>query len=439
MFEKLRDRFTFLNMAITLVVILAAFVSVVAVTYQNMYNDNLQKLNMQGGAHLMMPQELGPAMPDEARFGEATAYVTTDFALSFTILADQNGELVYVRSIIEISQADYEAALNEAWSSGNEVGTLNLLGKKWMYKISDVGIIVNIEQNDQFALIDGDLFSIAFMDVTESYNTLQALIKTLAIASVVLFAVIYCGSRYFANKAIQPLRTSWTKQKQFVADASHELKTPLSIIAANCDALESDDIKPSAGQRKWLRNIRIGVDRTSSLVSDLLMLSQSEEAVGPLIIELFDVTACVNRTIDLLRDAFDERGIEVAMAMEPDVSIKTDGNKLAQVVEILLDNAAKYTNENGRVTVSLERHKQEVQFVVENTGEGIPVEEISKVFDRFYRADKSRASAGGHGLGLSIASALCAQIGAKLVADSVQQQRTVFTLSIPLLQRGQHR
>jgi signal transduction histidine kinase len=248
-------------------------------------------------------------------------------------------------------------------------------------------------------------------------------------------AGLFLISLAFSNRALRPTEESLSRQRRFVADASHELKTPLAIIDANADAaLGSMASEPEA--RMWVERIGEESGRMRRLVDDLLFLARSEDAADVAMERLpVDLSLAAEREIGRVEAVLFERGIGVEFkspAAGP-VIVKADQERVRQILLILLDNAMKYTDDGGLVVVEVGHGRKNGFVKVSNTGAGIPAGDLPHIFDRFYRADKARTSsgAGGHGLGLSIAKTIAERSGGMITAYSASGM-TTFTLELPL-------
>ncbi len=206
---------------------------------------------------------------------------------------------------------------------------------------------------------------------------------------------------YFSGRIVKPFSDNYEKQKRFITDAGHELRTPLTIIEADTEVLEMD-----FGENEWLQDIREQTKRLADLTGSLVMLSRMEEGQnGNLKVE-FPLSDMVEEVCHTFQAPAKIQGICMKTAITPMISIKGDEKAIRSLITILLDNAVKYTNERGRIDVTLGKKKNRIYLSVFNTTEYISKEQTSRLFDRFYRTDISRNSqTGGYGLGLSIAAA----------------------------------
>ena len=267
-------------------------------------------------------------------------------------------------------------------------------------------------------------------------NAQTALLSLLAFtAACCLFALL---ARALAKTIVRPVEENMQMQKRFIADASHELKTPLTVIDANAAVLEQ-----SVGQSKWLDYIKEQTGRMAGLVNELLQLSHLEEAAetsAPRPSEPYDAAEAV------LAAAlpFESVAFELGVTLETDTpdALEAHGSRkeLEQLTAILIDNAVKHSPAGGTVLVRLReappRHGRKegpmLELKVANSGEEIPPEALEHIFDRFYRVDEARArKAGGYGLGLAIAKGLAEKNGGSIAVTS-RNGRTEFTLLLPL-------
>jgi signal transduction histidine kinase len=266
-----------------------------------------------------------------------------------------------------------------------------------------------------------------FIDVTAQQGILTNLIYTFAIVGLIMLIVIFFLSRYFANRSITPVKEAFEKQKQFIADASHELKTPLAIINTNTDVLLANREDTIENQAKWLHYIKSETERMSGLTNDLLYLTQIDDSRSSMIHAKFNMSDAVETIILTMEAVIFEKNISLDYSIEPQLMVHGNSEQIKQVILILLDNAVKYSRAKGSVNVSLKKQNNDVVLAVSNTGEGIAAEHLDRIFDRFYRTDASRARKhGGHGLGLAIARSIVEQHKGEIYARSVVGEGATF-------------
>lgn len=254
-------------------------------------------------------------------------------------------------------------------------------------------------------------------------NLLLTLIISIGILLVLELLILFISTR-ITNWIIKPVQESFDKQKQFIADASHELKTPLAVIMASSDALESNP-----DEKKWLENIKSESDRMNKLISDLLDLAKSDAFDDKSEFALGNLSKTIEKSVLTFEGIMFEKGIALEDYIEENIELEMNEYKIRQLVSILIDNAIKHSESGATIRVSLKKEK-DIVFTVSNEGEGIPAGEEEKIFERFYRADESRnRNENRYGLGLAIAKNIAISHNAVICARSengVTTFKTVF-------------
>lgn len=256
-----------------------------------------------------------------------------------------------------------------------------------------------------------------FLDVSSHAHTLSALINNsiaIGFASLVIFLGISFALAWWA---VKPVEKAWKQQRQFVSDASHELKTPLTVIMSNAELLQSEQCEPE-NKARFTENILTMSYHMRSLVEGLLELSRVDNGQVKTSFERLDMSKLVSDTLLPFEPVFFEQGLLLESEIEPQICVTGNGYYLRQAVEILLDNARKYSAP-GVVIVHLQRQgKGRCVLSVANPGEPIPQQELERIFDRFYRTDKARSRDGSFGLGLAIAKSTVQEHQGKIWAQS---------------------
>ncbi len=268
------------------------------------------------------------------------------------------------------------------------------------------------------------------------------LIILVGLAVIFSVAALWVG-RFMSRKAMIPIVRSYTRQREFVADASHELRTPLSVLLSSINTLEMEEEGRDEFSRGLLSNMKDEVKRMAKLVGDLLLLARSDSGKLELAMETGDFRPHAEKTLQSMAALAASKEISMQLRAPKKVMVRADFGKLNQVLYILLDNAIKYTPENGEVKIGLAVVNAEKRPVlhmsVEDSGPGIAPEDRERIFDRFYRADKSRSrDQGGHGLGLAIAKWIVeAHRGRISVTGAPARGSLFFTVTVPLQQAAE--
>lgn len=369
----------------------------------------------------------GGGMP-ESRFGGKTGGgfgfggeyggMLPERTVSFTLKTDKNGTLTEGTSQFDMDEELFAQALAKVSPGGKKTsGQISLDGSHWAYTIQQTS----------------EGYMIVFLDVSARQDILTNLIYTFAIVGVVMLIVIFFTSRYFANRSIAPVKEAFDKQKQFIADASHELKTPLTIIHTNADVLLSNGQDTINRQAKWLHYIKSETERMTRLTNDLLYLTEMDDARARMIFSKFNMSDAVETILLTMEAVFFEKNVEFHYEIDPGLKVNGNNEQIKQVIMILLDNAVKYTQAGGKVDLALKKQHQEAVLAITNTGEGIAPEHLVRIFDRFYRTDTSRArKQGGYGLGLAIAKSIIDQHKGRIYAKSSLGESTTFYVHLPL-------
>lgn len=272
---------------------------------------------------------------------------------------------------------------------------------------------------------DGSSF-VVFVDMSSSiYNAYTLLLSSLlvgAFALIAMFILVYI----FSTQAVAPVVESLEKQKRFITDAGHELKTPLAVISANVDVLELE-----AGKNEWTSSIRNQLKRMNSLVKNLLTLSRMDEERMHVVFSDFDLSKTVLETGTSFQAMAESKNKRYQIDVEDGIHITGDKNSINQLVSLLLDNAMKYSSDNGYIHLLLQKDKI-ITLEVSNTCDYIPDGNLDRLFDRFYRADTSRSrDTGGYGIGLSVARAIAQSHGGDITALRDGDKIIRFVVKLP--------
>ena len=273
---------------------------------------------------------------------------------------------------------------------------------------------------------------ILFLDCGREITSFQRFLMTSIVLSALGLLLIFGIVVYFSGRIVRPFAESYEKQKQFITDAGHEIKTPLAIIQADADVLEME-----LGENEWLSDIQAHVKQLSGLTNDLVSLARMEEGGAPLQILEMPISDLISEAGESFQGLAQTQGKELQLTVEPMLSMEADEKAMRQLVSILLDNALKYSPEGSRIQLSLSRQGKVLKLAVSNSSlVPLPKENLDRLFERFYRADPSRNSqTGGHGIGLSIAKAIVTAHSGQIHASHEENNILQITVTLPLKQK----
>ena len=272
---------------------------------------------------------------------------------------------------------------------------------------------------------------IAFADYSAASEEISATI----IFTILLFSgtmlIFLLISIWLSGYAMRPVAKAWAQQQQFVADASHELKTPLTAILATNNILLSNPDLTIREQEKWIENSQAEANHMKDLIANMLFLAKSEDEQVQLVLSEISLSDIVTDTTLQFEPVAFENGTLIDSSIEEAITIQGDLTQMRQLVHILIDNACKYAGESGYVKVCLRREGGTIKLEVCNSGKPIPAEDLPHIFERFYRSDKARTQQNqscGYGLGLAIAKSIADRHKAQISAASSEEGGTTFTV-----------
>lgn len=273
---------------------------------------------------------------------------------------------------------------------------------------------------------------LVYLDMTMEKNMIHSLSRNMILISFGSFFGIFFLSLGLAYWITKPVECAWNQQRQFVADASHELKTPLTVILSNTDMLLSHGTQEGDYSQKRLENIRAESVRMKGLVEDMLDLARSDAGTVKQQLELVSFSDVVMDSVLLFEPLAFEQQKELQYQIEERLFTMGSENRLKQLVEILLDNAMKYSADKGCIWVKLDKNSaRTLRLMVANTGDTMTTEQCRRIFERFYRTDPARQHNGGYGLGLSIAASIVGKLDGKIWCESHNGLNSFF-VQLPL-------
>ena len=398
MFYRLQRKLVFICTVSVLSVIslIFGFIVVLNITSMNRNMDILADRISEGGGRFPISfdkQEKPDKKPP--RLDRDFTFITpeTPFATRhFTVFFDASGEIseTHTDSIYSITAEAAAEYAKKAVKRGDERGWI----ENYRYKL------FSSEDKSGVVFVDGSMNRSALMQsLTISGSVL------LSCAALVLILIFL-----LSKKAVKPIAESYEKQKQFITDANHELKTPLTLILANLDIAEAE-----LGKNEWLDDIRSEGQRLTELVNYLVSLSRMDEEGHTVSFTEVAVGALVSDITAEFEPLAEARGKTLSARIDQTAVCLGNETLLRRLIGILMDNAIKYCDNGGEISIKLQKQRRTV-LTVENTYSAVGETELSRLFDRFYRADKARKFTGGYGIGLSMAKAIVQQHKGEITA-----------------------
>ncbi len=340
-----------------------------------------------------------PELPYESRY--------------FSVYLNAEGEVVSA-DLGMIAAVDEECAENYAksiWDKGETSGF-----------VDDYRFMMT--QSEEITLM-------VFLDCGRNLDTFRTFVLTSIGVSAAGLLAVFLLMIVLSARMVKPFSENYEKQRRFITDAGHEIKTPLTIIDADAEILSMD-----LGENEWLEDIRQQTERLTSLTNDLILLSRMEEKDNRLQMIELPLSELVEEVLHSFQALALTQGKTLTGNITPLLSLEGDDRTLRQLVGILLDNAVKYGKNGTDIILNLERLRNQVKLTVSNETDSLPREQLERFFDRFYRGDFSRSSrTRGYGLGLSIAAAIVNAHRGKINAGLEGENRLVITVLLPIAQK----
>lgn len=400
MIRNLRIKFVVINMTM-----LSVLLCIILGLFYGFTRYNLEQATFQ----MMRSLAMAPrhhAFPGDRREEMQLPY--------FILYLDQQG------SIVDTSGGFYELPEDSVLEAMAEVAVQEKSG-------------VLKEEKLRFASFPGkDGTTLVFVDLSSQCTTLRNLLKNAVLVGFLGFAGFLGLSLFLSWWAIRPVDEAWQQQKQFLADASHELKTPLTVIITNAELLQSGEYE-QASREKFQESILTMARQMRTLVEQMLELARSDNQKTTVTLTAVDLSQLVLQSALSMEALFFERGLVLTEEITPGIRVRGSAQGLQQVAEVLLDNARKYSGSGGEVRLKLAPYSYgRCRLWVESPGKALSAQERKDIFRRFYRMDKARSRDGSFGLGLPIAQSIVAQHHGQIWAESGNGSNTFF-VELPLL------
>ncbi|MCI9270051.1 MAG: HAMP domain-containing histidine kinase [Dorea sp.] len=373
----------------------------------NQVDKKLEMISQNEGNPDNIPMAPGE-MPPRGPYGMKNDYDTFMSSNFFVVRFDRNGDIVYsdVSRISSVSEEEAKELAEKVYTQNDLSGKIDSF--EYMVRDSRMGfgkVVVFLDTS-------GDIYS---------YIRVLFLSAAIGIACwlfMLLFVIL------LSKQAIRPIAENMEKQKQFVTNAGHEIKTPIAIIQSNTEAMELYN-----GENKWSKNIKEQTVRLNELMKNLLTLARMDESSTNLIQSDFSLSQLLADHIECFRETLELRRITLQTSIQPMISFRANQEHITQLISALMDNTVKYTNEGGNVFVSLEVNDKRIKLQFKNTCQQLPPVPPDKLFDRFYRADEARTQKnGGYGIGLSVAQSITETYKGRISAEYENGNTIVFTI-----------
>ena len=390
MIKKLRIKFVAIIMSVVTVLFAVIFWGVLHFTKVNIERESIQMMR----AMAFQPMNSAPvALPQDN-----DKKIRLPF---FTLNIDENGEIsAFGGDYFDLTDKELLSELTAAvYEQNDPMGTIQKYDLRFL--------ILSHETTD----------TIIFADISSEKAMLNGLIRNCIIVGMIGYTLFFLISLLLAKWVTKPLEKTWNEQKQFIADASHELKTPLTIIMTNAEMLDDTDYSET-DRMLFKKNILWASKRMRGLVESLLELARMDNRNTENEMKILDYSKLISDSILPFEPLFFEKDMEFSTDISPDITVMGDKNKLRQVMSILLDNALKYCDSAYPVKLKLSRTGVHAVLTVSGNGTTLSKEDCENIFKRFYRIDKSRTDSDSYGLGLSIAQSIINEHGGRIWADS---------------------
>ena len=415
MIKRLRRKFVLIVMAVVTLILLAIFFTMLTTTQRNNERMSLDVLQQALSVRQAPPHSNISPRPDNNPFPSGASFPNMRQPVLIVDMS-ANGIISTISNQLHfIEQEDIVPIVELVLLSEENTGIIQSYDLRYLLRSTENGI------------------RIALADIYMEQEILNTQIKNSLLIGSAAMLTFFFLSLFLAHWAVRPVETAWERQKQFIANASHELKTPLTVILSNADMLRTDKLFEDENNARRMEHIHAEAMRMKKLVEDMLALAKSDNAETQSIYSVVDFSY-ITKSATLMYEpiAFDEKKM-LSYEIESGLSVMGDPQKLQQAIYVLLDNAIKYSPSSGSIHISLcqSEHKT-LLFSVENEGTPIPADELDNIFLRFYRRDESRSEHGSFGLGLSIAQSIISEHDGKIWAESDGISKNCFYISLPI-------
>ena len=402
MIKKLRRKFILIAMC-SMIFVLGTIVTVINVlNYQKTDNYSNRIISLLTDNEGGFPKDF-PVRPNQ---GDGMTPETPFEARFFSVMLDEQGDVVFsdVRQIAAITPQTAEEYAKTLYQDSKTAGMYD--DYKYRAKETDKGTLY------------------IFLDCTREMNSFRGFLQTSILISLGGLAVVFILIIIFSHIALKPVEESYQKQKHFITNASHDVKTPLTIINAGAEVIELEH-----GEVEWTKEIKKQTERLTALTDKLVFLSRMDEENQKIEIREFNLSELICEAIEPYENIATSKGFSFSFDCQSDIVYKGNEEMLSQAIALLMDNALKYTNEQGQISISLKKTVKGIELRFKNTADSVKEGNNNEIFERFYRSEQSRNSkTGGHGIGLSVVKAIISAHKGKISAYSSDGKSMEFLI-----------
>ncbi|MEG0027416.1 MAG: HAMP domain-containing sensor histidine kinase [Raoultibacter sp.] len=445
MLKKLRHTFIVTNMLFASLALLATFALVLVASYHQHEDDISYALEIatsntafskhpssdETTPHVIKPEDLSSILTDDTsstNLPQSSVLPENNYpdknapfiATSSYLVFGDDREIHTLSDPLELDKTTYTTAIGLALARYERTATIDTQGT-----LSDFGLIYKVN-----ATPDG--LKVAFASTSYLTQAMTSLVITLIGVGICALCAFGLISIFLSRWTFRPVERAWKQQQQFIADASHELKTPLTVILANTSILLSHTDGAITSHTRWIESTETEAHLMRDLIDDMLFLAQPESQRRCALRMRIDVSELTKRNILQFESLAFEKNLDLIDAIEENIFMQGDTLQIQRLVSTLIDNACKYSNPASKIHIRLTGESGHLRLSVNNQGFPIPAEDLPYLFDRFYRVDKARVrEEGGFGLGLAIAKNIVEEHGGTIAAQSSVVDGTTFTIMLP--------
>lgn len=336
--------------------------------------------------------------PQNFRHGEKNDYDTFMSSNFFVVCFNFDGQIIKtdVSRTSTVTESDAQSLAREVVAAQSDEGKTG----KYRFRLSPTA--------------DGGTV-IVFLDTSNETMSYLRILALSLLVGIVCWSLMLAFVILLSKKAIKPIAQNIEKQKQFITNAGHEIKTPIAIIQSNTEAMELYN-----GENKWSKNIKAQIARLNGLMNDLLFLAKMDESSNKPACEKIVIGEILEKSISGFKASAEQKTVDFSTEIDTSAVIFADKMQIEQLFSIMLDNAVKYVDENGKISIILKKSEKHIQIEFFNTCASLPDVEPNRLFDRFFRGDKARTQkSGGYGIGLSVAKSIVDSNGGTISAEYI--------------------